>query len=280
MAGFLWGAFGVAVVIVGAAAGTHAWLILLARGGASGTEFVQMVLAPLFFTAYLMTYVGAVSGLILAFTTDSLIARVLAGSIGGAMAAFDVTVHVVLYRKRRRRREINRVLSKDELLDLIKSRSVDSFRKETDGIVRFTYVNNWDENEEVIWRPCKADGAGYPAYVAAADDVRRRCGHTISYRDENNPGEPGRWITVDEAITLLQANEVNTFGYGEPWNFSDTTAKGEPTGIRLLDYGWLRHLHVSSTLEATMIPIAREAQRRHGKPQFKINGRWEYLPRT
>jgi hypothetical protein len=277
----LWIPFGVSVVVVGVAAGVHGGLVLLARQGKSGTEYVQIALAPLFFTAYLLTYAGGVSGLLLAAAADSPMVRVLTGGVGGVMLALNVLSHVARFRQRRLARELDRVISQDEMLGLIRSRTIKGFHKDKDGDVRFVYVNDW-ENGEFLWRTTKADGAGYPAYVAAADDVRRRYGHTVSYRNESDPNDPltpgGRWITVDEATALLQANEIKTFTYRGSGGFGHTTFKGKPTGIRLLDHGWVRHLHVNPAMEATMIPIAREAQRRHGRPQFSINDRYEQTP--
>jgi hypothetical protein len=50
---------------------------------------------------------------------------------------------------------------------------------------------------------------------------------------------------------------------------------GKLAVIQLIDYGWVRHIHVLPSLESTMIPIARAAQNRLGKPQFNINGHYE-----
>ncbi|MBP2325603.1 hypothetical protein JOF56_005988 [Kibdelosporangium banguiense] len=277
----LWVPLGVSVAIVGVSAGVHSWLVLLARKGTSGTEYMQIALAPLSVAAYVSTYVGGISGLLLASATGSPILRFLAGGLGGGLLTLNALSHVARLRERRRNRKLDRVISQDEMLELIRSQTIKGFCKQKDGVVRFTYVDYW-QNGEYIRRPSNADGAGYPAYVAAADDVRRQHGHTVSYRNESDPHDPltpgGRWITVEEATALLQANEIKTFAYTGSGGFAHTTFKGTPTGIRLLDHGWVRHIHVNPAMEATMIPIARDAQRRHGRPQFWMNGRYEQTP--
>jgi hypothetical protein len=185
----LWVPFGVSVAVIGVAAGVHGGLVLLARKGTSGTEYAQMFLGPLYIAAYVSTYVGGFSGLRLAAAVKSPILRLLTGSLGSGMLALSVLPLVAGSRERRLVRELYRVISQDEMLELIKSRDIKDFCKDKDGVVRFTYVNDWQDGE-YIWRPNSADGAAYPAYVAAADDVRRRHGQTVSYRNESEPNDP------------------------------------------------------------------------------------------
>jgi len=122
--------------------------------------------------------------------------------------------------------------------------------------------------------------------VAAANEVHDQVGVIPYFNDtgQNDPAGPGgRWIPSEAAAALLDAGKIKTFSYGtpEPSLFapdhrSQMTFHGTPTGIKLIDYGWVRHIAVMPSMESTMIPIARAAQHRLGKPQFCINGHYEY----
>ncbi|TDP90600.1 hypothetical protein [Labedaea rhizosphaerae] len=281
MMAFLWSALDFSVVVVGVALAVFGLVVLWAYKGPSGGEMAVLIMAPLYLAALLCQFIGAFSGLLLAFLIDKSPARFVAGILGGVFFLTCALTVFVSVRAWRLEKKSDRVIGQDEMIDLIRCRAVSSFSKEPDGTVRFEYAERRDENGRYLYyRPTHADSQGYPAYVAAANDLRHRHGHVIDYHnhaDSYDPLAPGpRWVTTDEATALLRAGEIDTFSYGEPPDPRKILKAGTSTGIALIDHGWVRHLVVDRAAEAAMIPIAREAQHRHGKPQFSIDGRYEW----
>jgi hypothetical protein len=68
-----------------------------------------------------------------------------------------------------------------------------------------------------------------------------------------------RWITADEAESLLERGLIQTFNYGIADSLANEPSSGQPTGIKLIDHGWVRHIYVEPSMEDTMVPIARAA---------------------
>ncbi|MEV4312963.1 hypothetical protein [Actinocrispum sp. NPDC049592] len=253
-------------------------LRLMARAGKSGTEIIQLGLAPVYLAAYVLTYIGGFCGIRLSGLLTGPI-RIVAGVLGGVLLGLSALGIVGFLHERLSARKLDRVISQDEMLALVRAHEIKSITKQHDGTVTFIYANNWQDGK-YIYRPTKADPDGYPAYVTAANEIRRGQGYVITYRNENDPLDPlspgGRWITAAEATDLLNDNEIRTFAYGSPSSgWATTPMAGDPTGIKLNDHGWVRHMYVDAANEALLIPIAREAQHRHGKPYFIINDRPE-----
>lgn len=268
---FLWIVLAGSLALVAVATTVRAWLGTWARNGKSGSEYLYMALSPLFFAELLARFAGGVAGVLLVVLLDEPRARTVAGVLGGVLVLLCIPVVTGLLRHRKSLATADRVLGQDEMLELIRSRAITSFVKEADGSLRFVYA----ERDDDLFRPTNADPEGYPAYVAAADEVRRGHGHTIAYRSRADAPVGPRWVTVEEATALLDAAEIKTFTYRELPEHRQVPESGTPTGIKLLDHGWVRHLVVDPAMEATMIPIARAAQRVHGRPQFSSNGWYE-----
>ena len=162
-------------------------------------------------------------------------------------------------RQRKINRERNRIMSQDEMTALIRSFAIRSFTNDEDG-VSVIYIENRDADGQYVYKARRACRDGYPAYVAAANEARR-LGAEITYFNRigrNDPTSAGtRWLSVDEARELLFSGSIDAFYCGNRDPFPDEPAAGDPTGIKLIDFGWVRHLYVESELASTMVPIAR-----------------------
>jgi hypothetical protein len=126
--------------------------------------------------------------------------------------------------------------------------------------------------------------AGVAIAIWGRAQIRKNANRSGVVRYRNNtscphdpPSRRHRWITAEEAAALLNAGQIGTFGYGQPDAFDTRMLFGEPTGIKLIDFGSVRHIYVEPAMELAMIPIARAAQKRHGRPQFTINGKYERI---
>lgn len=163
------------------------------------------------------------------------------------------------------------------MLELIRSCAIKSLSKDPEG-VRVIYQDHYyrDAKGTYIYRPQWADPMGFPAYMAAAREVRDRCG-PMACRDSSDPGEV-RWISVEEGRQLLEASEIKTFSYGLPNSFAEIEAAGTRTGVKLIDHRWVKHMWVDPDMESATIPIARRAQVAGKHPQFAVNGHYEPVP--
>jgi len=134
------------------------------------------------------------------------------------------------------------------------------------------------DEDPALWTR-RAHPQDYLTFVAAADELLAD-GRMIHYDDETGEGPSStnrRWITFEEAAALLGTGKVKTFSYGSRGDSGDGRMpfRGTPTGIKLTDHGWVRHIRVDPEREAALIPLARAAQASHGRPQFSINGCYE-----
>jgi hypothetical protein len=158
-------------------------------------------------------------------------------------------------------REHNRIMGRDEMLDLIRSSAIRSFSNAEDGVC-VIYQENRDSSGKYIYKARRADPGGYPAYVAAANQARR-LGADVTYFNQigrNDPSSAGtRWLSVAEARELLLAGAIDAFHCGRRDPYPNEPATGETTGIKITDFGWVRHLYVGPELASTMVPIARNA---------------------
>ena len=190
--------------------------------------------------------------------------------------------------------EYNRVMSPTELNSLIADCEVESFSLQQalddnyneisdEQEVYVFYKNNYDSDGEWVWRAKTADPSAYEEYVQTAKDSQDSCNHLITYNNDFGKNDPDssdhRYITVSEASGLLLDCEIKTFSYTNYENsFDEITFEGTDTGIKFVDYGWVKHLSISQDREATLIPIARDAQDVCGtnNPQFWY-GNYEHL---
>lgn len=186
---FLWITFIISIATISLAIAVMAWLASWARKGKSGSEIFAMALAPLFHTAFLLMYAGGVSGILLAVLHDGMVARVATGAVGSILLAMGAFAVVGKLRARRSTRDKLRVISQQEMLELIRSRAVNRFWKDGET-VHFRYTTNTDDNGKFLWRTTYADAKGYPAYVAAATEIRHRTGHIIIYHDHSRSNDP------------------------------------------------------------------------------------------
>jgi hypothetical protein len=193
-----------------------------------------------------------------------------------------LTVAVKIFRQRKFDNELRRVISQDEMLELIRSRGIPDFVMNQNGHVAVGHSFKQDKDGPTVYTTIYADPQGYPAYVsayaaAANDDVQRHRGHVIAYFNRadsqiSSVSRSSRWITVDEATVLLRNAEIVSFAFGDGSERQRVPEVEGPTGIMLIEYGWVRHLVVEPALATTMIPITLEVQRRHSKPKFLVNG--------
>ncbi|MEO6090769.1 MAG: hypothetical protein ABIQ18_47470 [Umezawaea sp.] len=196
MTALLWTVLVASVVVFGVAVTLRAGLAYWASKGNSGSEYLFMALRPLFLVEVPLKFAGALSGLVLAVRLDSSPTwQNVAGTLGWVLV-FLCALEVVRYfrvRKslrddQRRYDDLRRVISQDEMLGLIRSRTIKSFFRRQDGCVRFRYAEE-PANDNDRQRPTTADPRGYPAYVAAANDLRPQDGHTVTHHDDYDPDD-------------------------------------------------------------------------------------------
>jgi hypothetical protein len=249
----------------------------MVRRQQAGSEFIAIALWPLYLLAPVASAAGAAAGFWLAARTSSTAGAVALYVAGGVLAAWTVLLVISAVWGARRTRDINRatsrVISQDEMIEQLRSRAIRSFTRES-GLVSIQYENYWTAEGEYRWQPDHADPDGFDSYVATALELAPD--FVVAFHDEDSPRERlFRWITAAEAESLLDRGVIKTFNYGVG-GLADEPASGQRTGIKLIDYGWVRHLYVEPPMENRMVPVARAAQRSHnGLPQFCIDGRYE-----
>lgn len=227
----------------------------------------------------LFRYTGTIAALLMAAQLNMPAAWFVAGAIVVVKVVMEMTRY---FRRRKLDNDLSRVISQDEMLELIRSRAIPYFAIGQSGHVGIAH--SFKQDGATVRTTIFADPGGYPAYVsayvAAANDVRQHRGHVIAYFNRsdslNGPrNTSSRWITVDEATTLLRDAEIVTFTFGDGSERQRVPATDDPTGIMLIEYGWIRHLVVDPALATMIIPTTLEAQRRHSKPKFLVNGYYE-----
>ncbi len=256
---------------------SHLKALSMVRHQQAGSEFIALALFPFYLLAPFAGIAGPVAGFWLAARTSSSAGSIVLYLVSGVLTAWTalwiVSGLISAARSRAESREESRVIGQDEMIELIRSRAIRSFTRES-GSVSIQYENYWSTEEKYMWRPEHADPGGYDRYVAAALELAPE--FVVAFHDDDSPRERlFRWITADEAESLLEHGMVKTFNYGAG-SLADEPASGERTGIKLIDYGWVRHIYVEPPMEHTMVSAARAAQRSHnGFPQFCIDGKYE-----
>lgn len=272
----LWVLWGIAVVNVGALAVSLAVYLIRARLMTTvGPAFLATLLAVL---AMGTTFVGGFSGLLLILLTDAGAVLIVSTVVLLAGAAFVASLFLnqkwLSWRESRAR---TRLLSRDEVLELIRAGLVHSFSRH-DGVLEVDL--KLAAAEDPAQRTRRAHPRDYLAFVAAADELLAS-GRRIRYEDETGEGPSSvdrRWISVEEAARLLGTGEVKTFACGGDESPPDGRPKpfrGTPTGIKLTDRGWSRHLAILPEKVKTLLPLARVARARWGRPHISIDGRYE-----
>lgn len=270
----LWALWGIAVVNVVALFVSLAVYLIRARFTEVGPAFLATVLTMF---ATVTTFLGGFSGLALILLTGAGVVLVASTAVLLTGAAAVTALFLNQIRLTRRAARIGkRLLSRDEVLDLMEAGLVRSFSRRT-GVLEVSLDPRVDKDPELWTR--RAHPQDYLAFVAAADEILAE-GRILYYDDETGEGPSStnrRWITFEEAVTLLGAGKVKTFIYGSRGHATEDrmTFRGTPTGIKLTDHGWVRHLEVTPEREAALIPLARAAQASHGKPYFHVNGSYE-----
>ncbi|MEV6874231.1 hypothetical protein [Amycolatopsis sp. NPDC051128] len=268
----LWALWGIAVLNVG-------MLFVSLAVSQLGPRFEGLGLLAVMLTmlATVTTFVGGFSGLALILLSDAGVVLVVSTVVllAGAACVTAVVLNQ-LWLSRRISRIGRQLLSREEVLDLIGAGLVRSFSRR-DGVLEVSLDPRAAEYSELWTR--RAHPQDYLAFVAAADEILAE-GRMIHYDDDTGQGPSStnhRWITLAEATALLGTGKVQNFLYGGRGSSGDDrmTFRGTPTGIKLTDHGWVRHIRVTPEMEATLIPLARAAQASHGRPQFCVDGCYE-----
>ncbi|MEU8638601.1 hypothetical protein AB0C38_40995 [Amycolatopsis sp. NPDC048633] len=271
----LWALWGIGVLNVVALGVSLSASLIRERVTGSATPAFITILLTMF--AMVTTVVGGFSGLLLVLLTDAgvvLVVGTVVLLVGAALVAAGYLGHRRL--SRRVARIGRQLLSREEVLDLLAAGLVRSFSRR-DGVLEVT-LDPRVARERELWTR-RADPRDYLAFVAAADEVLAE-GRMLQYDDETGEGPPStnlRWITLEEAAALLGTGRVRSFSHGSRGRSGDdrTAFRGTPTGIKLTDHGWVRHIAVTPELEAATIPLARAARAIHGTPEFLVDGHRE-----
>ncbi|MEU0790119.1 hypothetical protein ABZ342_08620 [Amycolatopsis sp. NPDC005961] len=271
----LWALWGIGVLNVAAAVVSSSVHLLLSRFTTfAAPAFLSIILIM---AAIVTTFAGGFAGLLLVLLTDA--GPVLIVSTGVLLAGATCVTAFALNQVRLSRRDSRvgkRLLSRDEVVDLIKAGLVHSFSRRN-GVLEIQLKLR--AAKEPALRHRRAHPRDYLAFVAAATEGgagRRK----IRYEDDTGEGPSSterRWITVAEAAALLGADQVKTFGWGglESPDNARATFRGTPTGIKLIDHGWARHIVAAPESGAALLPLARVARSAHGRPHIIVDGHWE-----
>lgn len=274
----------IAIAIIAFSYGLILYLSAQAESGVSGTEFMILPFLPLIMLVPMLiplTIVSSLSLILLEKKGRMKIAWALAAliMIGAGLHQLQAEAE-----SSNRMAEHDRVMLRDEMIGLIEACEVDSFSKSSlsEGKVSVSYVNNYDNEGEWVWKPKHAEGEYYADYVEFAKRVKPSC--VVSYYNDmpgekDDPASLGhRWINTDQARMELMDCSIKTFNYGPNVGFPAEELVGERTGIALIDHGWVKHIYVDGENEQVLVPIAREAQQKCGmdNPQF-WDGRYEQL---
>lgn len=233
--------------------------------GESGSEYFGLVFAPLFLVMPFFMVTGTLSALGLALDSREIALRACCAMAAAGFGIWMVLSFIMFIRTAlqqwKESREHNRIMSREEMLDLISSSAIRSFT-DTGNYVELIYQENRDSDGRYIYKARRADSAGYQAYVAAANQARR-LGVDVYYFNRigrNDPSSAGtRWLSVAEARALLLSGAIDAFHCGRRDPYPAESATGQATGIKITDFGWVRHLYVEPGLASTMVPIARNA---------------------
>ncbi|WIX99858.1 hypothetical protein QRX60_38275 [Amycolatopsis mongoliensis] len=236
------------------------------------------LLAVLFAMVALVTTIpGGLSGLLLIFMSDAKTpVRVVLVTGTVVLLAVAALIAALFLDRIRLSRWDSRVLPRDEVLALIRAGLVHSLSRH-DGVLEVNL--KLAAAKEPALRTRRAHPRDYLAFVAAADELLAE-GRKIRYDDETGEGPSStdrRWISVEEAALLLGTGEVKTFACGGDESCGDgrKTFRGTPTGIKLTDRGWARHMAVIPEMAKTLVPLARVARARWGRPHISVDGRYE-----
>jgi hypothetical protein len=268
----LWALWGIAVLNVLALL-VNLLACLIRPHSTLGSSLLGLLLV---YFLIVTTFIGGFSGLALILLTDGGVVLVVSTVVLLAGAAFVIAV--VLHRiwlSGAVSRAGKRLLSRDEMLDLIRANLVGSFSRR-DGLLEVELKLRAAKEPEL--RKRRAHPRDYLAFVAAVKEGGAAM-RKIRYDDDTGEGPSStdrRWITVEETAALLGAGQVKTFSCGGDESPGEVrTFRGTPTGIRLTDHGWARHIAAGPELAATLVPLARVARAAHGRPHIAVNGHYE-----
>jgi hypothetical protein len=106
---------------------------------------------------------------------------------------------------------------------------------------------------------------------------RSRAGAPVPQFCINGSYEHVTWITAGEAAEMLESGFIRTFYCGTGSALAGEPAAGKRTGIKLNNWGMHGDLYVEPSMEDTVVPVARAAQRAHnGVPKLCIDGKYEH----
>jgi len=255
--------FGISLVGVGVPQVLYFKANAMVRSGEAGSEFIVLAFLPLFVLMPLFMVAGTISATALALGSRGTAAVVWWVAIAAAFGSWTVVSFAMFLqtalRQHRESREHKRIMSQEEMVSLIRAFAINSFTNEMREI-SVNYVENFDADGNYVYQAGRADPAGYQLYVDEAN-LARRLGAGVTYFNKlgrNDPASAGtRWLSVDEARELLLSGSVESFTCGSRDPYEREIASGEPTGIKVTDFGWVRHLYVEQRLADTMVPIAQ-----------------------
>jgi hypothetical protein len=243
------------------------WLRSMARKGKAAVGCHAVGCWPVFSVMPVVLLAGALAAGALAATVRQAYLRAAVGAVGGLFALWVLLIVIAtvrqLLRAKRDTRIERRILDQAEMLELIRAGAISSFTKDGDEVAIRYRVH------DLSARPRRADPAGYAAYVAAANE-RVGSDEVSAYRNRHGLDPASgchRWIIVDEARVVLEDLRTASLTYGRRYR-DEVAASGPPSGLILVDHGWVRHLYVQPELVETMIPIVLAAHyvRAHRKP--------------
>jgi hypothetical protein len=250
-----------------------AWAIQQAKGGVSGTEFIGILIAPLQLAGFGVAILNVITISIFlrkkhprkAVTIFGLVAVILSALYVGGVA-------ITAYRDVQHSRQFNTSISKDEAISLINSCQVTSISRQ-DRLVLFTKhdANSQDPNAYQRY----ANDSDFDALKAATEAAAAKCGKIdVQDKPENYHTED---ITVAKATDLLNNCKLIGFYYTQQTagSLSDVDAEHSSTGIVLAFKEQPLRIHIADSLIPTMVPIAREAQKKCPDLQFWHDGNYE-----
>ena len=256
-----------------------AYLAQQAENGASGTEFIGLLLTPVIFGIGVIGLIYLIICLIISlgrrqprpWRVASMVISVLL--IGGYGLAGYMNLH-----QRSIADNSQKPMTRAAALALIDDCKVSSAQLAASS-VGFSFTPAGSSIPSTLYAQTTASVADWGAIVAEIKAKGASCPTPIDYLDTTVTTSETSWISVDQANQLMQACKIKTFNYTAS-AFTDLAlpTSGTPTGV-ILDNplkGSINHLYIQPSEEAAVIPLARSAQKLcNGAPQIYHDNNYE-----
>jgi hypothetical protein len=157
------------------------WLSNKAKDGAAGLEFIVLAFWPVLVTIPFLIGVGLIAGIVLVIKSPTATKRLIWGAVTLLLVCAAGLQVYGRMQNSHKAAESNRLVGRNEMVSLIRSCKVDAVRRSFsfDGSATIEYAQDAKYAKDGTLRSTRADGAHWNDYIAAAQDIRAKCGEVI-----------------------------------------------------------------------------------------------------